>query len=73
VPQAVLRFRQGFGRLIRSKADRGVVVILDKRVLTKFYGQVFLQAIPVCTVRKGRIADLPQAAAGWLPDGGGRR
>lgn len=66
LPQAVLRFRQGFGRLIRSKTDRGVVVLLDKRVLTKFYGKVFLAAIPQCTVRKGSIADLPQLAAEWI-------
>jgi Rad3-related DNA helicase len=66
VPQAVLRFRQGFGRLIRSKTDRGVVVILDKRVLTKFYGPAFLEAIPKCTVRKGSIADLPLLAASWI-------
>lgn len=66
VPQAVLRFRQGFGRLIRSKTDRGVVVILDKRVLTKFYGPAFLEAIPKCTVRKGSIADLPPLAARWI-------
>jgi predicted DnaQ family exonuclease/DinG family helicase len=69
VPQAVLRFRQGFGRLIRSKTDRGVAVILDKRVLTKFYGRAFLEAIPLCTVRRGSIADLPQIAAEWLSDG----
>jgi len=66
VPQAVLRFRQGFGRLIRSKTDRGVVVILDKRVLTKFYGPAFLEAIPKCTVRTGSIADLPLFAARWI-------
>ena len=38
VPETILRFRQGFGRLIRSKDDRGVVVVLDKRVTSKFYG-----------------------------------
>ena len=66
VPQAILRFRQGFGRLIRSKTDRGVVVLLDKRVLTKFYGSAFLEAIPKCTFRQGSIRDLPQLAARWL-------
>jgi DNA polymerase-3 subunit epsilon/ATP-dependent DNA helicase DinG len=66
VPQAVLRFRQGFGRLIRSKTDRGVVVILDKRVLTKFYGPAFLDSIPRCTVRQGPVDDLPQMAAQWI-------
>ncbi len=66
VPDAVLRFRQGFGRLIRSKLDRGVVVLLDNRVITKRYGQVFLDSLPGCTVRRGRLADLPQVAAAWI-------
>jgi hypothetical protein len=42
------------------------VVILDKRLLTKFYGPAFLEAIPKCTVRKGSIADLPPLAARWI-------
>jgi ATP-dependent DNA helicase DinG len=46
VPNAILRLRQGFGRLIRSKSDRGVVVLADKRVLTKRYGPAFLRALP---------------------------
>ncbi|HEM62199.1 MAG TPA: DEAD/DEAH box helicase, partial [Chloroflexi bacterium] len=66
VPQAILRFRQGFGRLIRSKTDRGVVVLLDKRLLTKSYGPAFLEAIPRCTFRQGSIQDLPPLAAQWL-------
>lgn len=66
VPQTILRFRQGFGRLIRSKTDRGLVVLLDKRVLTKFYGSAFLEAIPNCTFRQGSVQDLPQLAARWL-------
>jgi ATP-dependent DNA helicase DinG len=51
LPEAVLRFRQGVGRLIRSKKDEGIVVVLDNRVLTKTYGQVFLNAIPECPVQ----------------------
>jgi len=46
VPQAVVKFRQGFGRLIRRKTDRGAVVILDRRILTKHYGKVFLRSLP---------------------------
>jgi Rad3-related DNA helicase len=46
VPHAILKLRQGFGRLIRSKIDRGVVVLADKRVLTKRYGAAFLRALP---------------------------
>jgi Rad3-related DNA helicase len=66
VPEAVLRFRQGFGRLIRSKSDRGVVVILDKRVLTKNYGRLFLESLPPCTKQQGPLKELPKRAAGWI-------
>ena len=44
VPQAVLRLKQGFGRLIRSGTDRGVVAILDSRLVTRRYGQTFLDS-----------------------------
>lgn len=66
VPQTILRFRQGFGRLIRSKADRGVVVVLDRRLLTRSYGRLFLNALPPCTVRRGPLHDLPMMAARWI-------
>ena len=46
VPEAAIRFRQGFGRLIRNRADRGAVVVLDNRVLTTRYGEVFLKILP---------------------------
>ena len=46
VPNAILKLRQGFGRLIRSKQDRGVVILADKRVVTKRYGAAFLRALP---------------------------
>ncbi len=48
VPLAVVKFRQGFGRLIRTKTDRGVVIIADNRVLTKGYGRKFLRSLPEC-------------------------
>src|SRR5438067_1479992 len=48
VPQAVIKLKQGFGRLIRARTDRGLVVILDPRVLTKGYGRAFLDALPDC-------------------------
>lgn len=66
LPEAILRFRQGFGRLIRTESDRGIVVILDKRVLTKRYGQLFIDSLPQCTKRVGPIQDLPRQAASWL-------
>jgi ATP-dependent DNA helicase DinG len=69
VPETILRFRQGFGRLIRSSTDRGVVVMLDKRLLTKRYGAAFLNSLPQCTVRKGPLAELPRMAATWIDAG----
>jgi ATP-dependent DNA helicase DinG len=50
LPEAILKFRQGVGRLIRTKQDKGIVVVLDNRVLNKRYGQAFLDAIPKCPV-----------------------
>jgi ATP-dependent DNA helicase DinG len=46
LPDALIKFRQGAGRLIRSQADRGVITILDSRVLAKSYGRLFLQSLP---------------------------
>lgn len=66
VPEAILRFRQGFGRLIRSQSDRGIVVVFDKRLITKSYGQMFLDSLPPVTMKRGRLADLPKAASQWL-------
>jgi ATP-dependent DNA helicase DinG len=48
LPEAILKFRQGIGRLIRTKTDQGIIVVLDNRVLTKRYGQAFLDAAPKC-------------------------
>jgi ATP-dependent DNA helicase DinG len=50
LPEAILKFRQGIGRLIRSKTDTGIVAVLDNRILTKQYGQAFLASIPQCPV-----------------------
>lgn len=50
VPEAVLKFRQGVGRLIRTRKDTGILVILDPRVVTKPYGRLFLNALPPCEV-----------------------
>jgi len=66
LPEAILRFRQGFGRLIRTASDRGVVAVFDRRVLTKAYGRYFIQSLPQVTLRKGNLIDLPKAAARWL-------
>jgi ATP-dependent DNA helicase DinG len=66
IPEAILRFRQGFGRLIRTKLDRGVVVVLDKRVLSKSYGPMFLNSLPECRRVRASLAKLPDTARRWL-------
>ena len=50
LPEAILKLRQGVGRLIRTKSDTGIVVVLDNRILSKKYGQAFLDALPKCPV-----------------------
>lgn len=54
VPQATLLFRQGFGRLIRTKTDKGAVAVLDSRIMTKNYGRSFLKSIPKCRITDAR-------------------
>jgi DNA polymerase-3 subunit epsilon/ATP-dependent DNA helicase DinG len=66
IPLATIRFKQGFGRLIRSKTDRGAVVILDRRLQTKGYRSAFFDSIPQCTVVKGSSHDLPDTVLGWF-------
>ena len=66
VPTAVLRFRQGFGRLIRNKMDRGAVVILDRRIQTANYGDRFFNALPACAFERSSLATVGQQAARWL-------
>jgi len=66
VPQAVLRLKQGFGRLIRSRADSGAVVVLDRRLVTRFYCQVFLRSLPQCSVKQGPAARSGLEAEDWL-------
>jgi len=50
LPEAILKLRQGVGRLIRTKTDRGIIVILDNRIVTRPYGRAFMQALPKCPV-----------------------
>ncbi len=65
LPLAVLRFRQGFGRLIRSQSDRGVVAVLDGRI-RRGYGRAFLDALPPCQRYSGSVLQLPDVAARFL-------
>lgn len=52
IPEAILKFKQGFGRLIRSGADRGVVAVLDSRIAKKSYGSLFIHSIPQCMLAR---------------------
>ena len=61
LPEAILRLKQGFGRLIRTASDRGVVAILDSRLLSKGYGRQIIKALPPC----GR-ADSIEAVEDWF-------
>jgi len=66
LPQAVLRFKQGFGRLIRTKTDRGVMAVLDRRIKSKRYGQAFLDSLPPCQIEETPLAELTARTAAWL-------
>ena len=66
LPQAILRFKQGFGRLIRRKTDRGVMVVLDRRLRSRQYGDAFLRSLPACEVRDLPLRDLGAEVGGWL-------
>ena len=66
LPQAILRFRQGFGRLIRASDDKGVVVVFDSRINSRSYGAQFINALPVCTMSKTNLLDLPDTVSEWI-------
>lgn len=66
LPLAAIRFRQGFGRLIRSEEDRGIVAILDRRILSRSYGKVFLESIPETAVAKVSLRQMPVEINRWL-------
>lgn len=66
VPQAVLRFRQGFGRLIRNKDDHGAVVVLDSRITSKPYGKAFLESVPPATTLRAPLAEVMAGVRDWL-------
>lgn len=66
LPEAVIRFRQGFGRLIRTKRDRGIVVITDPRIATKGYGAVFRRSIPASVHTVTDLQDLLSRVNGFL-------
>ena len=66
LPQSVLRFRQGFGRLIRRTTDRGVFVIADSRAARRDYGAAFLEGLPDTELRRLKADEVADAVAEWL-------
>ncbi|OPX91938.1 MAG: hypothetical protein A4E52_00265 [Pelotomaculum sp. PtaB.Bin013] len=69
IPQAVIRFKQGFGRLIRSGSDRGCVVVLDARILEKSYGRQFLRSLPLKNHIRGGTDMITRKLSDWFRDG----
>ncbi len=68
LPEAVIRLKQGFGRLIRHSEDRGAVVILDSRIATKRYGQLFIQSLPECRLVAEGLDAIAKEVAKFLFD-----
>ncbi|ENH97316.1 bifunctional ATP-dependent DNA helicase/DNA polymerase III subunit epsilon [Gracilibacillus halophilus YIM-C55.5] len=66
LPQAVLRFKQGFGRLIRKRTDRGVILVLDDRLMTKRYGQSFIDSVPNVPILYEPLSTLLEEVESWL-------
>ncbi|MET3575164.1 ATP-dependent DNA helicase DinG [Bhargavaea ullalensis] len=69
LPAALLKFRQGFGRLIRSSSDRGAYIVLDRRIEKKSYGKEFLQALPSVPMEKVALADMVLELESWYNGG----
>ena len=68
LPEAILRFKQGFGRLIRSSQDKGVFIVLDRRIDTKSYGIEFIRALPPISVQKLPLETMVQELGNWYND-----
>ncbi|RKL67555.1 ATP-dependent helicase DinG [Salipaludibacillus neizhouensis] len=68
LPQAILRFKQGFGRLIRRSTDRGIVVVLDRRIVTTKYGKLFTRSLPQVPMLEGPMSDLEEHIYQWFYD-----
>lgn len=65
LPEAILRFKQGFGRLIRSSQDKGVFIILDRRIDTKSYGEEFIRALPPISIQKLPLQHMVLELENW--------
>lgn len=69
VPQAVIKFRQGLGRLIRNKKDTGIVAVFDKRITSRNYGKVFIKSLPDCKKVKGSVEKVFSALSSFMSVG----
>ena len=65
IPEAVRRFRQGFGRLIRASRDRGSFIVLDRRISSKSYGKLFFESLPDVSIRAVPLADISGLVSRW--------
>ncbi|MFF2014368.1 ATP-dependent DNA helicase DinG [Paenibacillus sp. NPDC058177] len=70
VPQAVIRFKQGFGRLVRTAQDRGIVIVYDTRVIESYYGKYFLYSLPGPKMEHMKTEQMVPRIAEWLEEGG---
>ena len=68
VPQAILRLRQGIGRLIRNSDDRGSIIVLDRRLTTRSYSKAFLDSLPPCTIKRVPLDTITGHTSRWLED-----
>ncbi|MFT8320530.1 MAG: ATP-dependent DNA helicase DinG [Bacillus sp. (in: firmicutes)] len=66
LPEAVLRFKQGFGRLIRTEEDKGFIVVFDRRIITTSYGNTFLQSIPTVPVKVTKLEEMVEFIKKWI-------
>ena len=66
VPQAIIRFKQGFGRLIRTGQDRGVAIVLDSRIVTRRYGRLFIDSLPKTRVTNGKGYPVSDIITMWM-------
>ncbi|MED1420106.1 ATP-dependent DNA helicase DinG [Bacillus smithii] len=66
LPQAVIRFKQGFGRLIRTERDRGIIIVFDRRITTARYGKAFIQSIPKVPILHASLPEVIQVIEDWL-------
>ena len=66
LPEAVIRFKQGFGRLIRTNGDQGVVVLLDDRIVKKNYGKYFIKSLPISSYFKGDASSVLREVSKWI-------